>query len=69
MADITICTNKQCPSRGYCYRFNATPNSYGQSYAEYAPNEAGKCDGYIQMRSPSGAPSLKVKKVKKVGKI
>ena len=32
MSDITMCTGN-CPIREYCYRYMATPNSYGQSFS------------------------------------
>jgi hypothetical protein len=39
MADISMCDNYNCPSNKYCYRFTATPNKYGQSYASFTLEE------------------------------
>jgi len=35
MADITMCQIKDCPKADTCYRINAPPNKYYQSYADY----------------------------------
>lgn len=32
MADITMCTNKECKLNETCYRFTAKANEYYQSY-------------------------------------
>ena len=32
MADISMCTSVDCPSRFVCYRFTAKPNAFQQSY-------------------------------------
>lgn len=32
MADITMCNNKECQIKYYCYRFTAPVNPYRQSY-------------------------------------
>lgn len=45
MADISMCTDKDCPSRVHCYRYRARVNQYRQSYMR--PERAGeKCDYY-----------------------
>jgi hypothetical protein len=35
MPDISMCENYDCPLSNGCFRFLATPNPYGQSYAEF----------------------------------
>lgn len=35
MADITMCSNKNCPLHSTCYRFNATASKHRQSYAVF----------------------------------
>lgn len=37
MPDISMCTNKQCPLRGDCYRAQAVPDSVWQSYSKFEP--------------------------------
>lgn len=46
MADITMCLNKECPLRFNCYRFNARANEFRQSYADFKPDENGKCESF-----------------------
>jgi hypothetical protein len=46
MPDIAMCLNNKCPKRTTCYRFMAEPNDIRQSYADFKPNEDGKCDYY-----------------------
>ncbi len=35
MADITKCTNDECPLRNECYRFTATNDDIQQWYAKF----------------------------------
>jgi hypothetical protein len=35
MADISMCTNVQCKSKDYCYRFTAIPSKFRQAYADF----------------------------------
>ena len=44
MSDITMCLNKECSLKDNCYRFNAKPNPYRQSYGSFKP-VGDKCDG------------------------
>lgn len=47
MPDISMCGNKNCPSRKSCYRFTAKPNPYKQTYAFLEVKEGEKqCDSY-----------------------
>lgn len=52
MPDITMCTNSACQLSKTCYRFNAAPSQYRQSYAVFKPfiNEAFKteCKDYMK---------------------
>lgn len=47
MADITMCSNKECPKKEQCYRFTATPNPYRQGYMELKPDENGECKDFV----------------------
>ena len=49
MADISMCTNKDCPSKEDCWRFQA-PSSNWQSYIGPIFNpDTGKCDSFYPM--------------------
>ena len=48
MADISMCTDKECTLKETCYRFKATPG-YWQSYADFKQVN-GKCDYYWQLK-------------------
>lgn len=37
MSDITMCEGTGCPMRESCYRYNAEPNPYRQSYFMEVP--------------------------------
>lgn len=43
MSDITMCLDKQCPSREDCHRFTAEPRETYQSYAHYQHDHTDKC--------------------------
>lgn len=49
MPDITLCTNKECPSKDKCYRATApVTESVCQSFAFFPHNlKKGKCDYFI----------------------
>ena len=46
MPDITMCKNKDCTIKETCYRYNANPNPYWQSYTTFSQNIDGYCDYY-----------------------
>jgi hypothetical protein len=46
MADITICTAKECPKKENCYRYYATPDEQ-QSYADFS-NHCNPEKGYSE---------------------
>lgn len=51
MPDITMCMNDGCPLAGSCYRHEAKPNEYWQSFAmfEYQLTSEGTlCDNFIE---------------------
>ena len=50
MPDIMMCSNDECPSRGSCYRFLATPSAHRQSYSKFVPDHTGYCDLYMLAR-------------------
>ena len=37
MPDITLCTNNTCPKAPTCYRANAKPDEFRQSYSKFQP--------------------------------
>ena len=39
MADICMCSGKDCPVKETCYRFTSLVNEYGQSYFNDPPGE------------------------------
>lgn len=48
MSDISMCLNPSCPSRHTCYRHEATPGEFRQSYGEFKVEAgAGRCDMYV----------------------
>jgi hypothetical protein len=51
MADITMCAGEGCLKKESCYRFNATPNPFRQSYFMDIPliqvsENVHKCEEY-----------------------
>jgi hypothetical protein len=50
MADITMCEGKGCELKSTCYRHNATPNEYRQSYFTESPIKDGQCDEYWKLK-------------------
>ena len=46
--DITLCNNPLCPKSQLCFRSNAIPNQFWQSYAMFNFNHlTNSCDEYI----------------------
>lgn len=43
MPDISMCRNRECKVREFCYRYTAKPSDR-QSYAVFEPNKEGKCE-------------------------
>ena len=43
MPDISMCSNQFCPLKEKCYRFNAKPNEFRQSYGMFEFKD-GVCD-------------------------
>lgn len=50
MPDITMCDNKECTKRKYCYRYLARP-SERQSFATFEQEKSGYCDDFKQCLS------------------
>lgn len=44
MPDISMCRNIECPHHINCYRYKAEPNPYWQAYAQFEPDEEGRCE-------------------------
>ena len=44
-----MCSNKECTLKEHCYRFNAIPNPYRQSYDTFKQNSRGKCKSFIKI--------------------
>jgi len=53
MADISMCSKSDCPSFENCYRAQAAPNQYRQSYMAFDNNGAEKCDDFIAVKNYS----------------
>jgi len=51
MADITMCSGKNCPLAETCYRYNATPSKFWQSYFTEPPIKNGKCEYYWEVKT------------------
>lgn len=50
MPDISMCQNKDCPSRLKCYRYMAMPNEYRQAYMTFAPRGgAAQCEDFLPL--------------------
>lgn len=43
MADITMCSGKNCSMKNRCFRYTATADKYRQSYFATPPINNGKC--------------------------
>ena len=50
MPDITMCSDHNCPQKEDCYRYNAKPSEYSQSYFVGSPRENNKCDYFWEMK-------------------
>ena len=46
MIDITMCCSKDCPRKSTCYRHEAKPNPYWQSYSDFYKSECNNKNGY-----------------------
>lgn len=49
MADISMCSNRACPSAENCYRFRAIANPHWQTYADFHPSFQGRCDWFVHI--------------------
>ena len=49
MAGIAMCTKEDCPSFNQCYRAQATPNIYMQSYMAFDNKGKDKCIDFISI--------------------
>lgn len=59
MPDISMCLNKNCPLRMKCYRYTAIPDKYWQSFADFAPDQTGKCADFWDNTGKAKNPLLK----------
>lgn len=50
MADITMCTDKECSKRLSCYRFTAPVSELWQSYFMESPRKGDDCEEYWEAR-------------------
>lgn len=54
MADITMCSGRDCYLKEKCYRYTAPKSKYMQSYFTIPPkDEKGNCDMYWGEKSQS----------------
>jgi hypothetical protein len=51
MPDIAMCVNDSCILNCDCYRYQATPSQFRQSYGTFQPIND-KCDAYLKIRQP-----------------
>lgn len=58
MPDITMCHGDSCPIKKECYRHEAIPSEYRQSYFVLAPYdpETKSCDDYNPMKKKPDDP-------------
>ena len=51
MPDITMCLSESCPYKNKCYRAQANPNPYYQSYSnfEYVCNKESGFEEFIKI--------------------
>ena len=55
MADITMCSDKDCSKKESCYRYNAKINECWQAYFGNSPRkENGDCEFYWKMKKDKG---------------
>lgn len=52
---MAMCANKQCPQFKHCYRAQAIPNLFAQSYAEFKPDTIGRCEYYWPFKENKNA--------------
>ena len=50
MPDISMCDNSKCEASATCYRFNAVPNPYRQSYGVFGTTDYKQCEYYYKLR-------------------
>jgi hypothetical protein len=48
MPDITMCNNDECPRAKECYRHEATPSPYAQTYTRFIHNRNG-CSAFMEI--------------------
>lgn len=53
MADISMCADNECPSRGECHRWCAWPNGMRQSYADFGRQKREEWCASFETRWPS----------------
>ena len=57
MPDIVMCSQDKCKRKDTCYRYIATPDPYGQSYAQFDVNS---CTDYIECKSKAQKKRLNI---------
>ena len=60
-----MCENDECPLRERCYRFQAEPDDYCQSYTSFAVGIDGKCEGFRRMPKSLRQPKASAHKPKR----
>lgn len=50
MPDITMCTDESCPVKEKCWRHEAPPSEFRQSYFCESPRLEETCEYFMQMR-------------------
>ena len=49
MPDISMCANDECPMAKKCYRHEAKPNEYLQSWTHFKPTSDTRCDHFMEI--------------------
>lgn len=58
MADITMCMDNECPQNKTCYRYNAIPNEFRQSYFANSPRKGEDCEYYYERANIHRSPII-----------
>ena len=50
MADITLCLSETCPQRRQCFRHEAPPKRFGQSYHAFTQSKGDECEWFVPLK-------------------
>jgi len=49
MVGMTMCTNNACPKFKECYRAQAEPTPFWQSWCQFEYDEDGECEYFVEL--------------------